>query len=83
VGRHLADVVQIQSIITGCDRQISLLESAALAALKNNADPIAAHRLVLEAQSRIDQVVERAVVRIEDFADPSPEPGPVRHSQTR
>jgi hypothetical protein len=83
VGRHLADVVQIQSIITGCDRQISLLESAALAALKDNTDPHAAHRFVLEAQSRIDEVVDRAVMRIEDFADPGLEPGSERHRQTR
>jgi hypothetical protein len=82
VGRHLADVVQIQSIITGCDRQISLLESAALAALKDDTDPTAARRFVLDAQSRIDQVVERAVIRIEDFADPASEPGSVRHPQT-
>jgi hypothetical protein len=83
VGRHLADVVQIQSIITGCDRQISLLESAALAALKHNADPETAHRFVLEAQSRIDEVVDRAVVRIEDFADPGPEPDATRSSRSR
>lgn len=82
VGHHLADVVQIQSIITGCDRQISLLESAALAALKDNTDPTAAHRFVLEAQTRIDEVVNRAVIRIEDFADPSPDPDPSRHPHT-
>jgi hypothetical protein len=83
VGRHLADVVQIQSIITGCDRQISLLESAALAALKHNTDPNAAHRFVLEAQARIDEVVDRAVIRIEDFVDPGGEPDSGRHSRTR
>jgi len=81
VGRHLADVVQIQSIITGCDRQISLLETAALAALKNNADPDTAHKFVLEAQSRIDEVVDRAVERIEDYADPGFEPGSERQSR--
>jgi hypothetical protein len=83
VGRHLADVVQIQSIITGCDRQISLLESAALAALKSNADPDTAHRFVLEAQWRIDEVVERAVIRIEDFADPGVAADAGRYSQVR
>jgi hypothetical protein len=83
VGRHLADVVQIQSIITGCDRQISLLESAALAALKHDADPTTAHRFVLEAQSRIDEVVDRAVIRIEDFADPGVERDSARHARTR
>lgn len=70
VGRHLADVVQIQSIITGCDRQISLLESAALAVLKTEPPTEATHSFVLEAQIRIDEVVHRAVRRIEEFADP-------------
>jgi len=83
VGRHLADVVQIQSIITGCARQISLLESSALAALKNDTDPNTAHKFVLEAQSRIDEVVDRAVQRIEDYADPGFEPESERQPQTR
>jgi hypothetical protein len=70
VGQQLADVVQIQSVITGCDRQISLLESAALAALKD-ADPGGqGQRFVLEAQSRIDDITDHAVRRIEDFTEP-------------
>jgi len=83
VGHHLANVVQIQSIITGCDRQISLLESAVLAALKDNTDPNATHRFVLECQLRIDEVVNRAVARIEGCADPGFEQDSGRHSQTR
>jgi hypothetical protein len=69
VGRHLADVVQIQSI-TGCDRQISLLESAAFAVLKTEPPTDATHAFMLEAQTRIDEVVDHAVRRIEEFADP-------------
>lgn len=70
VGRHLADVVQIQSIITGCDRQISLLESTALTVLKTGAPTDATYAFVLEAQGRMDEVVDRAVQRIEEYADP-------------
>lgn len=74
VGRHLADVIQIQSIITGCDRQISLLESAALAALKDESGSGGGQEFVFEAQGRIDAVVENAVSRIQKFADPGFEP---------
>jgi hypothetical protein len=70
VGQQLADVVQIQSIITGCDRQISLLESAAFAALKDAVPGGEGQRFALEAQSRIDAVVDNAVKRIEDFTEP-------------
>jgi hypothetical protein len=76
VGRHLADVVQIQSIITGCDRQISLLESAALAVLKTEPPTDATQTFVFEAQTRIDEVVDHAVRRIEEFADPANERAP-------
>lgn len=70
VGQQLADVVQIQSIITGCDRQISLLESAAFAALKDEVPGGAGQTFALEAQLRIDEVVDHAVRRIEDFTEP-------------
>jgi hypothetical protein len=76
VGRHLADVVQIQSIITGCDRQISLLESSALAVLKTEPPTDATQAFVFEAQTRIDEVVDHAVRRIEEFADPANEQAP-------
>jgi hypothetical protein len=80
VGRHLADVVQIQSVITGCDRQISLLESTALAVLKTEPPTAASHAFVLEAQGRIDVVVDHAVRRIEEFADPGSEQAAARRS---
>ena len=70
IGAHLADVVQIQSIITGCDRQISLLESTALTVLKDGPHDAEGRAFALHAQSRIDRVVEHAVQRIEHFADP-------------
>jgi hypothetical protein len=70
VGQQLADVIQIQSIITGCDRQISLLESAAFAALKDAVPGGAGQTFALEAQSRIDDVVEHAVRQIEEFTEP-------------
>jgi hypothetical protein len=67
ITENLAAVVQIQSIVTGCDRQISLLESDAFAALNNAAIPRdQAHELALEDQGRIDTVVAAAVQRIKD-----------------
>jgi hypothetical protein len=76
IAHQLADVIQIQSIVTGCDRQISLLESAAFAALHHDAAGDG-QRFALEAQLRIDGVVDQAVRRIEQFADPRglPDPG--------
>ncbi len=74
IGHNLADTIQIQSIITGCDRQISLLEGAALAVLKEDLQTPAAHEFVLQAQAQIDQAVDRAVWRIERYADPGAEP---------
>jgi len=74
IGHNLADTIQIQSIITGCDRQISLLEGAALAVLKEDLQTPAAHDFVLQAQAQIDQAVDRAVRRIERYADPGAEP---------
>jgi hypothetical protein len=70
VGQQLADVIQIQSIITGCDRQISLLESAAFAALKDTDPGGEGQRFALQAQAQIDEVVDHAVRRIEDFTEP-------------
>lgn len=68
IAHHLADVIQIQSIITGCDRQISLLESAAFEAMNRAADPMEARDAVLELQQRMDEVVGNAVERIERYA---------------
>lgn len=70
IGHNLADTIQIQSIITGCDRQISLLEGAALAVLKEDVQTSSAHDFVLQAQRNIDRAVDLAVKRIERYADP-------------
>jgi hypothetical protein len=67
ITENLAAVIRVQSIITGCDRQISLLESDAFAALNNATIPRAeAHAIAIEDQERIDAVVARAVERIKD-----------------
>jgi hypothetical protein len=69
IKESLSDVVQIQSIITGCDRQISLLESDALAALNDHHTPMAeTHKLVIEATDHISAVVASSVDLIERAA---------------
>jgi hypothetical protein len=71
VKEHLADVIQVQTIVTGCDRQISLLESDALAALNNSQCGVAdTHHIVIEVQERMSTVVALAVKQIEDYVDP-------------
>jgi len=76
VKAHMADVIQVQAIVTGCDRQISLLESDALVALNNKSyPPRETHELVLEVQRQMSAVVARAVRQIEDFVDPQKEDG--------
>jgi hypothetical protein len=72
VKEHLADVIQVQTIVTGCDRQISLLESDALAALNNSQCGVAdTHHIVIEVQERMSTVVALAVKQIEDYVDPA------------
>lgn len=72
VKEHLADVIQVQTIVTGCDRQISLLESDALAALNNSQCGVAdTHYIVIEVQERMSTVVALAVKQIEDYVDPA------------
>jgi len=67
----MADVIQVQTIVTGCDRQISLLESDALVAMNNKQFPVReTHELVLEVQRQMNAVVARAVKQIEDYVDP-------------
>ena len=56
----LADVVQLQSIVTGGYRQICLLESAAMAAFEQESG-IEARRAVLDIQERIGQVSAQSV----------------------
>ena len=59
VKSDLADVVRIQTIVTGFHRQLSLLETYAL-----EGDSGAHPERVLEAQERIDKAAERAAQRI-------------------
>ncbi len=71
VSSALADVIQIQSIVTGCDRQISLLETDAAHVLARKGSVEENHRLVLEIREQIDKVVADAVDRIQTYADPA------------
>jgi hypothetical protein len=71
VKEHLADVIQVQTIVTGCDRQISLLESDALAALNNSQFGVTdTHHIVLEVQERMSAVVADAVDMVQRYVDP-------------
>lgn len=71
VKAHMADVIQVQTIVTGCDRQISLLESDALVALNNPDFSVAdTHKVVLEVQARIGAVATDAAEQIERYVDP-------------
>jgi hypothetical protein len=70
IAHQLADIIQIQTVITGSDRQISLLETAAIDAINRRGGHAKAHDEVLAVQRRMDRVVESAVRRIEELADP-------------
>lgn len=80
IAHELADIIQLQTVITGSDRQISLLETAAIDAINRPGDRSKAHDDVLAVQRRMDRVVESAVRRIEELADPefrrATSPGP-------
>lgn len=69
VRRQLSDTIRLQTIITGCDRQISLLETTAFKALGNEKlEPEDAYKFVLDVQRRIDKVVAGAVAQIHEVA---------------
>jgi hypothetical protein len=70
VAHDAANVVQLQLIVTGAHRQISMLEANAFAAL-NNPD-VDGVPLMLAAQDRIERVIATAIAQIEQFADPRP-----------
>jgi hypothetical protein len=73
IAHEAANVLQMQLIVTGAHRQISMLESDAIASLNNKETPReTAHKLVLAAQQRIDEVLDTAVKQVEQFADPQP-----------
>jgi hypothetical protein len=72
VKEHLADVIQVQTIVTGCDRQISLLESDALAALNNSHfGVVETHQIVIEVQQHMSAVVNDAVSMVGRCVDPA------------
>ena len=74
IANDAANVVQIQLVVTGAHRQISMLESDAFATLNHEGTPRAvAHEMVLRVQQRIEDVMDTAVKQIEQFADPQPE----------
>jgi hypothetical protein len=74
VAHDVANIVQLQLIVTGAHRQISLLESGAFAALNSiTTSDASAHVAVMEVQARIERVIAVAIAQIERYADPQPE----------
>jgi hypothetical protein len=74
VANHLANVIQVQAIVTGTQRQISLLESDAFAALNHDeASPEQQHGIVMAVQERMERVVKDAVGQIQHLAEPAAE----------
>jgi hypothetical protein len=74
IAHDVANVVQLQLVVTGAHRQISMLESDAFASLNNQETSRAdAHSMVLDVQARIERVVDNAIKQIERYADPNPE----------
>jgi len=72
IAHHLADVVQLQSAIAGCDRQIGLFETYAYALLKDvqPADRENVLPRLMEVHRAIEGVVDQAILRIEKYSDP-------------
>ena len=74
IAHDVANVVQLQLVVTGAHRQIGMLESDAFASLNNPETARGdAHGMLLEVQNRIEHVVDTAIKQIEKFADPQPE----------
>jgi hypothetical protein len=74
IAHDVANVMQLQLVVTGAHRQIGMLESDAFASLNNPETARAdAHNMLLDVQNRIDTVVDTAIKQIEKFADPQPE----------
>ncbi len=70
IARHLADVVQVQTAITGCDRQISMFENYAYKLLKDERSTVEVLGALVVIHERIETIVENAITRIERYADP-------------
>lgn len=74
IAHDVANVMQLQLVVTGAHRQIGMLESDAFASLNNPETARAdAHGMLLDVQNRIDSVIDTAIKQIEKFADPQPE----------
>jgi hypothetical protein len=68
---HLADVLQMQCAVTGCIRQISLVEAEAYALLsQHKEDPETVIDAIAECRRAIDVAVRGTVELIERNADP-------------
>lgn len=70
VAHDVANVIQLQLIVTGAHRQISLLESVLS---RKSASDAGVDDTVLEVQARIERVIGVAIAHIERYADPQPE----------
>jgi hypothetical protein len=74
IARHLADVVQVQAAITGCDRQIGMFENYAYKLLKDKRATDDALGALIVVHERIETVVDNAIKRVERYADPGEAP---------
>jgi hypothetical protein len=70
IARHLADIVQVQIAITGCDRQIGLFENYAYQLLKDERASEEVLAALILVHERIETVVQNAIQRVEQYADP-------------
>ena len=71
VAHDVANIVQLQLIVTGAHRQISLLESVLNRTMTSDAN---VNDLVLDVQRRMQGVIAVAVEQIEGYADVPPRP---------
>jgi hypothetical protein len=75
IAHHSADVLQMQLIVTGAHRQISMLESDAIASLNNRKTKRQdAHRMVHRSQQKMQDVLAIAIAQVEHFADAGRKP---------
>ncbi len=74
ISHEAANVLQMQLIVTGAQRQISMLESVAFTSLNDTkATRDEANAVAFSAQQKIQDVLDKAVQQVEAFADPGPE----------
>jgi hypothetical protein len=71
IAHHLANVVQVQCAITGCDRQIGIFETYAYALLADESrSQEEVLRALAEVHGHIEATIDGAISRIEHYADP-------------